>query len=169
MPEDYDKTSQSPPLKSQPAEGLPEGRADMSVDSSDSTTSPTPLTPTGVFAPAGKEASPQVPAPAAQVSGSYSFKKAFFLSLFLGIFGMDKFYLGYKQLGKIKAATLGGLLLWAYIDAALILFGSTKAADGSALSGRKENFKFALGAFAGATLLVLVLLFAVLPMYIWSY
>lgn len=170
MPEDYEKTTQ-PPQNSQgsgASEGTLEGVAVTPAASADLASSQSPAAQVGVVAPTGQEASAQVSAPVAQAGSNYSFKKAFFLALFLGIFGMDKFYLGYKQLGKIKAATLGGLLLWAYVDAALILLGMKKASDGSPLSGRRENFKLALGVFVGVTLLVLILLLAVLPLYIWS-
>lgn len=172
MPEDREKTIQPPQNSQGPrvSESLQKAQTDTPTTASGTgaASSPAPAAQTGVVAPSGQEASAQVSAPVAQVGNNYSFKKAFFLAFFLGIFGMDKFYLGYKQLGKIKAATLGGLLLWAYVDAVMILLGKTKAADGSPLSGRREHFKLALGVFIGVSLLVLILLLAVLPLYLWS-
>jgi|GEM_PF-1580790 TM2 domain-containing membrane protein YozV len=45
---------------------------------------------------------------------------AFLLSLFLGVFGIDRFYLGKSGSGLIKLLTLGGLGLWALIDFIMI-------------------------------------------------
>ncbi|CAE7560368.1 unnamed protein product, partial [Symbiodinium pilosum] len=42
--------------------------------------------------------------------------KAFFLSLFGGFFGLDRFYLGFPVSGLIKLVTLGGLGLWWLYD-----------------------------------------------------
>ncbi|MFC0337525.1 TM2 domain-containing protein [Kushneria avicenniae] len=47
---------------------------------------------------------------------------ALILSMFFGIFGIDRFYLGKWKSGILKALTLGGLLLWWFIDAAILLF-----------------------------------------------
>ncbi len=128
------------------------------------TTAPTPQT----IVPEGKEGTQSPQQVMAATPSQYSFKKAILLAIFLGVFGADRFYLGYSKLGKIKAATLGGLFLWAYADAILILLGFTEAADGSKLLGRDEDFKLAVGVFATVTLLALILLLGVLPMYLWS-
>jgi hypothetical protein len=42
------------------------------------------------------------------------------LSLFLGVFGIDRFYLGYTGIGIAKLVTIGGLGIWALIDCVLI-------------------------------------------------
>jgi hypothetical protein len=52
------------------------------------------------------------------------------LSLFLGCFGLDRFYLGYTGLGILKLLTLGGCGIWALIDFIRIAMGSLKDAQG---------------------------------------
>ena len=52
------------------------------------------------------------------------------ISFFLGIFGIDRFLLGYKN-WWIKAITLGGLSVWALIDLINFLTLKLKMADGS--------------------------------------
>ena len=58
---------------------------------------------------------------------------AFILSWLLGIFGVDRFYLGYTGLDVLKLITLGGFGIWAVIDFALIGMGSMKDAQGNSL------------------------------------
>ena len=56
------------------------------------------------------------------------FKKpttALILSLFLGLYGIDRFYLGQTRMGVGKLLTCGGLFVWAFIDLFLIT-GATK-------------------------------------------
>lgn len=50
------------------------------------------------------------------------------ISLFLGCYGVDRFYLGDTGLGIGKLLTCGGLGIWAIIDWFLI-FGATKKAN----------------------------------------
>lgn len=62
-----------------------------------------------------------------------SWRTALCLSLFLGFFGADRFYLGYGVLGLLKLFTLGGLGCWWVIDFFVLLFGRMKDSDGGAL------------------------------------
>ncbi|HRC27964.1 MAG TPA: TM2 domain-containing protein [Candidatus Saccharimonas sp.] len=57
------------------------------------------------------------------------YSTAVLLSLFLGSFGFDRFYLGYTGLGIAKLLTCGGLGVWAFIDCILILVGRLGPAD----------------------------------------
>jgi TM2 domain-containing membrane protein YozV len=58
---------------------------------------------------------------------------AFLLSYFLGIFGIDRFYLGYTGLGVLKLITLGGCGIWALIDNIITGMASMKDAEGNSL------------------------------------
>lgn len=46
---------------------------------------------------------------------------AMVFAMFLGIFGIDRFYLGKWKTGIAKGLTLGGLGLWWFIDSVLLL------------------------------------------------
>lgn len=58
---------------------------------------------------------------------------AFLLSYFLGVFGLDRFYLGSVGLGIIKLLTCGGLGIWALIDTIIVGMGNMKDAEGNSL------------------------------------
>lgn len=67
---------------------------------------------------------------AAQIPGVFSdkdFTTAILLAFFLGVFGIDRFYLGHTGLGVIKLLTLGGCGIWALVD--LILIAARKVND----------------------------------------
>src|SRR5579862_5159079 len=83
-----------------------------------------------------------IPTPAYQPNyqpAGKSFLKTYLLSQFLGIFGADRFYLGYKNLGIVKLLTLGGLGVWALIDTLLLLTNNIQDAKGYQLSEYKQN------------------------------
>lgn len=64
-------------------------------------------------------------------TNGYSYETALLLSIFLGMFGADRFYLGYPALGLLKFCTLGFLFLGQLIDIMLIAMQIVGPADGS--------------------------------------
>jgi TM2 domain-containing membrane protein YozV len=107
---------------------------------------------------------PQTPLPAGMpqpvAGGPYisqesdkSYMAAFLFALLLGVFGVDRFYMGEIGTGILKLFTLGGCGIWALIDTVLLLAGVRKDKFGRDLAGREKNFKFSLIIF----LIILVL------------
>jgi len=64
-----------------------------------------------------------------------NFLTALLLSILVGQFGVDRFYLGYIGLGILKLLTLGGCWIWWLIDIILIATKNLKDADGQPLEG----------------------------------
>ena len=55
------------------------------------------------------------------------------ISLFVGVLGIDRFYLGYTGLGILKLVTLGGCGIWALIDLIMIVMNKVPDAQGRTL------------------------------------
>ena len=59
---------------------------------------------------------------------------AFLLSYFVGVFGVDRMYMGSILLGILKLVTLGGFGIWALVDIFLIGMGVARDGEGRPLS-----------------------------------
>jgi TM2 domain-containing membrane protein YozV len=71
---------------------------------------------------------------------------ATYFSLFLGILGVDRFYMGYVGLGILKLITIGGFGIWWLIDLIWIGLGNAKTKNGTLLlRGAADNNVVLLG------------------------
>ncbi|CAH0397860.1 unnamed protein product [Chilo suppressalis] len=65
-------------------------------------------------------------------TNGYSLEIALLLSVFLGMFGLDRFYLGYPGVGLAKLCTLGFMFIGQLLDIILIAAQVVGPSDGSA-------------------------------------
>ncbi|BCW43170.1 Ltp family lipoprotein [Arthrobacter sp. StoSoilB5] len=73
-----------------------------------------------------------------------SFLVTWLLSLLVGVWGIDRFYLGKVGTGILKLLTFGGLGIWALIDLILVLTNHTRDKRGFPLEGYDRHKKVAL-------------------------
>jgi TM2 domain/GYF domain 2 len=74
--------------------------------------------------------------PAKEIPWVFSDKEwliALVISGFLGVFGIDRFYLGYTGIGIAKLLTIGGFGIWALTDFVLITVRKVPDANGRPL------------------------------------
>jgi TM2 domain-containing membrane protein YozV len=55
---------------------------------------------------------------------------ALLLSIYCGMIGVDRYYMGHKSLAIIKALTFGGLFLWWFLDIILIILNIMRDSNG---------------------------------------
>lgn len=60
----------------------------------------------------------------------YTRLPVFVLCLFLGVFGLHRFYVGKIGTGILQLITLGGLMVWTLYDLIVIVFGTFTDSDG---------------------------------------
>lgn len=113
----------------------------MSFDNTSQTPPPPPSPLATPASPAGSPP-PAHPVPST-VTGSKSFLTTWLLSLLLGFFGADRFYLGKIGTGILKLVTFGGLGIWVLVDLILVLTGAARDSMGNALSGYQQHKKVA--------------------------
>ncbi|WP_217375673.1 Ltp family lipoprotein [Paenarthrobacter ureafaciens] len=89
--------------------------------------------------------------------GNKSFLTTWLLSLLVGVFGVDRFYLGKVGTGILKLVTFGGLGIWALVDLILVLANKTRDKQGRPLEGYDRHKKVALIVTAAVVLLSIIL------------
>lgn len=62
---------------------------------------------------------------------NYNYQTTVLLSIFFGIFGIDRIYLGYYSIGVVKACTFGYMFIGYLIEMLLIITQNLGPADGS--------------------------------------
>ncbi|KNX38599.1 membrane protein [Luteipulveratus halotolerans] len=75
--------------------------------------------------------------PAKQIQGVFSDKDyvtTLIISWLVGVFGIDRFYLGYTGLGIAKLLTFGGCGVWALVDLIMIAMRKVPDAQGRPLA-----------------------------------
>jgi TM2 domain-containing membrane protein YozV len=101
---------------------------------------------------------PQSPPPVSSIPTSEKvFLATWLFALFLGFFGVDRFYLGKVGTGILKLITFGGFGVWVLIDLILVLAGAQRDKQGNKLAGYDQYKKIAwivTGAFVVLSIII---------------
>lgn len=114
---------------------------------------PPPLQPAPASSIPEQQFAPPGMAPAPAPDDGKSFLATWLLSLLVGVFGVDRFYLGKVGTGLLKLFTFGGLGIWYLVDLILILAGAMRDKVGRPLVGYDKTKLVAL-IVTGALVLV---------------
>lgn len=101
----------------------------------------TPPPPPGPLAPSatGYAAPPTAPGAAPLDTSDKSFIATWLFAWLLGIFGVDRFYLGKIGTGIAKLLTLGGLGIWALVDLIITLTQNATDSQGRKVRGQGKQ------------------------------
>ena len=92
-----------------------------------------------------------------------NFIRTILLCWILGIFGIHRFYTGYKRLGSLQLLTLGGFGIWWLIDLVSICMNNYKDKYGIELE--EYNMYLAYFILSGTVIILLTVGFLSLPLY----
>ena len=95
---------------------------------------------------------PQAARAAAASTSDRSFIATWLFSWLLGVFGVDRFYLGKVGTGILKLLTIGGFGIWWLVDLVLTLTNSAKDIDGRRVLGTRQEQTIAWIVTAAVTL-----------------
>ncbi|MGR2752773.1 TM2 domain-containing protein [Agromyces arachidis] len=82
---------------------------------------------------------PQVARAAAATTSDRSFIATWLFAWLLGVFGVDRFYLGKVGTGVLKLLTIGGLGIWWLIDLVLTLANAQRDHEGRRVIGTRQE------------------------------
>jgi TM2 domain-containing membrane protein YozV len=93
---------------------------------------------------------------ATELQNDSAYLTATYFSLFLGFFGVDRFYLGHVGLGILKLLTFGGFGIWWLIDLIWIALGNATTKKGFKLTRSAEATRVVYVGVALFTLIQIV-------------
>ena len=91
------------------------------------------------YPPSPQATPPAAPAPGIPNTPTKSFIATWLFAWLLGVFGVDRFYLGKFGTGILKLVTFGGLGIWVLVDLIMVLAGATRDKLGRPLDGYSKH------------------------------